>query len=85
MNTVKRARLKDAVAHLKNLHEIMEEIRDEEQNDFDALSEGLKVAPNGLEMEEAIDVLDPIVNNLEEAIDELSIFLGLDDDDDPSA
>lgn len=75
MNTVKRARLKDVITHLENLHGIIEEIRDEEQEAFDALSDSLQSSPNALEMEEAIDVLDPIVDNLEEAIEGLEGFL----------
>ncbi len=75
MNPVKRARLKDVITHLENLNEIISEIRDEEQEAFDALSDSLQSSPNGLEMEEAIDVLDPIVDNLEEAISNLESFL----------
>jgi hypothetical protein len=75
VNPVKRARLKDVITHLENLNEIISEIRDEEQEAFDALSDSLQSSPNGLEMEEAIDVLDPIVDNLEEAISNLESFL----------
>lgn len=62
MNKQRRKRLTEVMELLQEAQQIIEEVRDEEQEEFDNLPEGLRCSGRWKAMEEAI-------NNLEEAYD----------------
>lgn len=78
MNNVKRKLLKAAIEQLteaqkifENAKEIVEGVRDEEQECFDNLTEGLQASERGQKMEETASTLDDICNDLEMDFDDL--------------
>lgn len=56
---------------IQNAHDVLEEVRDEEQEAFDNLPEGLQYSERGEMMEEAIDSLDEVVDYLDDVIPSL--------------
>ena len=72
MNQKRRTKLKDAVSMIGAAKNIVEEIRDEEQDSLDNLPEALSDGPRGEKMEEAIDLLDSAVSNLESAEEDIT-------------
>lgn len=54
---------------------VISDILEEEQEDFDSLPPGPQASPIGQEMEEAIDMLEPIDANLSDALGEIAEFL----------
>ena len=78
MNKARRKDIEALVASLENIKETLtnaaqlaEPIRDEEQESFDNLSEGLQQSEKGTTIEEAASALDSAVSALESAIDSL--------------
>ena len=67
LNKEKRRRLREAQRLLASATRIVEQVRDEEQDDFDNMPESLQESDNGQRMEEAIDHLDDALRALEEA------------------
>lgn len=79
MNNARRKSLKSLIKQLNDLAEgfealkndseeicyAIEEIRDEEQDSFDNLPEGIQESSRGERMEEVIDTLDEAISNLE--------------------
>ena len=53
---------------IQNAHDVLEEVRDEEQDAYDNLPEGLQYSERG-------EMMDEAVNNLEEAVDYLDDVL----------
>lgn len=69
MNKQRRIRVKDALELIDRARGILEEVRDEEQESFDNLPEGLQEGEKGERMQENIDALEEFLDNLEETDD----------------
>ncbi len=65
MNNVRRKRIGEAMKHLSLARELLETVRDEEQEAYDNLPENLQESERGQKMEEAVDTLDTAVSDLE--------------------
>lgn len=66
MNNDRRTRITDAMEHLSLAREILEDVRDEEQEAYDNLPENLKEGERGQKMEDALGTLDTVVSDLED-------------------
>ncbi len=58
MNKARREELLEVAELLEDALQRLEEIRDDEQDAFDALPEGLQASARGESMQDAIDALD---------------------------
>lgn len=72
MNSQNRKDLQKAVDLINEANSIIETIRDEEQEKFDNLSEGLQASERGQAFEENADNLDSVFSDLENAIDSIN-------------
>lgn len=68
MNKQRRKELSDIVDILSNVTNGLERVRDEEQDCFDNLPEGIADSERGQKFEEAVDYLDEAISSIEEAI-----------------
>lgn len=68
MNAQKRKELQKAIDYLEKAKTIIEEIRDEEQECFGNLPEGLQYSEKGDRFQEAIDNLDTVASDLDQSI-----------------
>lgn len=66
MNKQRRIRVKEALELIDRARGILKEVRDEEQESFDNLPEGLQEGEKGERMQENIDALEEFLDNLEE-------------------
>ena len=71
MNQQRRTKLKKARGLVSEAKEIVESVRDEEQEAYDNLPESIMDSERGERMEEAIDLLDSAVSNLESAEEDI--------------
>ena len=76
MNKERRKKLSDIVSELESLKERLEEIQGEEQDCFDAGTEGLQateryqqIEENASDLESAVSDLDDVISNIQEIID----------------
>lgn len=69
MNNYRRKQIEKLTAQIE---EIIESLRDEEQEAFDNLPESLQSGERGEKMESAIDALDYAADDLQECLDHLS-------------
>lgn len=67
MNNKNRKELKIALAKITEALEIVESIRDLEQEKFDNLAEGLQQSENGSRLEENFSSLEEAANYLDDA------------------
>ena len=63
--------LKQCLNMIQNAHDVLEEVRDEEQDAFDNLPEGLQYSERGEMMEEAVDNLDEAIDYLVDVLSSL--------------
>ena len=71
MNQMKRNILRKARSMLENASELVIQVRDDEQDSFDNLPEGIQESERGQKMEEAIDAMDSAMDSISEAIEHL--------------
>lgn len=69
MNKEKRKQLNKAIGLLNEAKDIVECVMDEEQYDYDNLTEGLKYTMRGQEMEEAVGNMESAMDSIDDAID----------------
>jgi hypothetical protein len=72
MNRIDRKQLQEAIALLEKAQEIIDAIKDGEQDKYDNLSEGLQQTEKGQRFEEAVSILEDTWSNLNEAIDNIN-------------
>ena len=72
MNRTDRKQLQEAISLLEKAQEIIDSIKDGEQDKFDNLSEGLQQTEKGQRFEEAVSILEDTWSNLNEAIDNIN-------------
>ena len=70
MNNQRRKKIRKALGLIGEAHDILEEVRDEEEESYDNLPEKQKEGERGDTMEENISTLEDFIGQLEEA-DEL--------------
>ena len=68
MNKIKRSRLHQAIDFIEQAKMIVEDVRDEEDQCFENLSEGLKASQRGSDMEDAVEQLNEAVEYLGQII-----------------
>ena len=68
MNNQKRKELNRATALLEEAREIIESVLDEEQDNYDNLTEGLQQTMRGQYMEEAIENMESAIDSIDDAI-----------------
>ena len=71
MNAERRKKLKNVIDNLNAALSSIEEIKDEEQDSYDNLPEGIQDGERGDQMQENIDNLDTAYNDLDDVITEL--------------
>jgi response regulator of citrate/malate metabolism len=71
MNKQRRKQIEKATALMQEALDILENVKDEEQDAFDNMPEGLQGSEKGELMEEIIDYLEDSYGNLEYAIEDL--------------
>lgn len=64
MNKQRREELFEVIDLLEEAHDRLSEIRDDEQDAFDAMPEGLQESSRGFAMQEALDTLDEFENDI---------------------
>lgn len=69
MNNQRRKAISEAVALMEKALELLEPARDDEQESFGNLTEGLQQTERGQQSEQAADNLDTACSSLQEAID----------------
>lgn len=65
MNKARRKEIERAIALMEQAREILEEVKDEEQNAFDNMPENLQSSERGETMEEYIYTLEEFIDNLD--------------------
>ena len=68
MNKARRKELERACQLLNDAKDIIEEVRDEEQECFDNMPEGIQYSERGDQMQENIDTLDSVSSDLDDTI-----------------
>ena len=71
MNKNRRKAIAEVRDILESANSNLEVIRDEEQESFDNLPEGIQASERGERMYECIECLEAAIDNLSEAIDNL--------------
>lgn len=71
MNAQRRKNLKKAIELLEAARSIIEYSKDEEQESFDNLPEGIQCSERGETMEENIYNMDEILDNISDMVEEL--------------
>lgn len=71
MNKDRRTRIAALRAELDSIKERLETLRDEEQEAFDAMPEGLQGGERGEKSQAAIDALEIALTDIESAVDNL--------------
>ena len=65
MNKARRREIEKAIALMEQAREILEEVKDEEQNAFDNMPENLQSSERGETMEDYIYTLEEFIGNLD--------------------
>lgn len=68
MNAKRRFELKTAGDYLSKAKEIVDRVLDEEQDALDNMPENLESSPRVEKMEDAVDILECLAENLEDAV-----------------
>ncbi len=63
--------LRQCLSIIQNAHDVLEEVRDEEQDAFDNMPEGLQDSERGDLMQEAVDTLDEAIDTLDDVLSSL--------------
>lgn len=71
MNAQRRKQLENIISKLEELKNDIEMTRDEEQEAYDNLPEGLQVSQRGENIESAVSALDSAYDSIEDTINNL--------------
>ena len=72
MNKLRRKELNSIIEILEEANSRLEMVKDEEQEAFDNLPEGIQYSERGEQMEEYVDDMDTAYDSIQEAIDTLT-------------
>lgn len=71
MNNARRLQIEKLATQIEEIKDIIETLRDAEQNAYDNMPESLQDTERGEKMESAIDALDYAADDLQECLDHL--------------
>lgn len=72
MNNERRKKIKELCKKLNICLDVLENIKDEEQDSYDNLSDNLQYTRRGEIIQENVDALDEIYDKINEIIDDLN-------------
>lgn len=72
MNNARRKQIADAIQKIEEAKTLLEIVRDEEQDAFDNMPEGLQAGERGQKMEEAISRVEDSISEIENAVEGLN-------------
>lgn len=72
MNKLRRKELNSIIEILEEANSRLEMVKDEEQEAFDNLPEGIQYSERGEQMEEYVSQMDEAYDSIQEAIDTLT-------------
>lgn len=72
MNNTFKKQIREVVSSLENASSTLEEIRDEEQDRYDNMSDSAQESERGGSCMEGIDALDEAIYNIEDVVGTLS-------------
>ena len=71
MNKARRQQLRKWLEDLENIKSELESICSDEEESFDNMPDGPKSSLNGMNSEEAIDLMNEAISSIEDAIDSI--------------
>ena len=71
MNKLRRQKIREVRKEIENCKESLQKILNEEQDYFDNIPENLQCSMRGTNSEDAIDVMENCIEDLEKVIEEL--------------
>ena len=71
MNKLRKQKIRDVRKEIENCKENLQKILDEEQDYFDNIPENLQGSMIGSDSEDAIDIMESCIEDLENVINEL--------------
>ena len=71
MNNERRKLLADAIAKMEEAKTLIEIARDEEQDAFDNMPEGIQTGERGQKMESAIEAMEEVIDDIENTVESL--------------
>lgn len=74
MNREQRKEIKELIKQLEIVKDKIDSIRDDEEDKFDNLSEGLQATMRGQDMEDAISNMEDAIDNIAEAVANLEVI-----------
>lgn len=74
MNREQRKEIKELIKQLEMVKNKIDSIRDDEEDKFDNLSEGLQATMRGQDMEDAIGNMEDAIDNISEAVANLEVI-----------
>ena len=74
MNKEKRSRLSNANDLIKEAVSVISSVRDDEDDSFNNLSDGLQNTQRGMDMQDAVEQMDGIIDALEEVSSDLDVL-----------
>lgn len=72
MNKQRKQKIRDVIKEIENCKDNLQKILDEEQDYFDNMPENLQGSMRGSDSEEAIDIMESCIEDLENIISELT-------------
>ena len=72
MNNNRRKQIGKAIEKIEEVTSILQEVLNEEEDAFDNMPENLQGSVRGEQSQEAIDILETSIGNLEDIVDELT-------------
>ena len=74
MNKTRRQEISNVVTRIGMVKDTLQDILNDEQDYFDNMPENLQGSTRGMDSEEAIDVMEQVIEALEEAIENLDMI-----------
>jgi len=74
MNKERRKKLKNITIELKNVNEKLNMLLDEENYSFDNMPENLQGSFNGIDSENAIEIMEESIEKIKGIIDDLTVI-----------
>lgn len=71
MNKERRRDIRKSITFLDEAREALEIVKDDEEESFENLPEGIQCSERGEKMEEAISVLEDVISSLEDHVESL--------------
>lgn len=76
MNAARRKRINDAIVALEMAQNVLSEVLEEEQGDFDNLTESEQQSQHGEIINENISHLEEAIDNIEHALEDATVVRG---------